>query len=107
VNENDKRYCCLACGRFWAMSNDERPACCPYCGDQWFNDNCLPDVPPWEGKPVDLPVDCAGEEVAYFTTDGFTGDVRFCPFCGEGITPPKRGTTRKEFLLRRLEALGL
>jgi hypothetical protein len=55
---------------------------CPFCGDIFFCDNIIPDVPPYVEEPTTLDFTC-GHTIS---TD-FVGDVKFCPICSSNLDP--------------------
>lgn len=96
------RFMCLGCGRFWALK-DARPVICPYCGDAYYVDNVLTDVPPPLGGWL---AGCM-LECGHWLESDIPGDIKVCPICRHTLKYGFDGPTVKDWQRRELERLGI
>jgi DNA-directed RNA polymerase subunit RPC12/RpoP len=73
------RYVCLSCGRFWRTDHEMKPgeSYCPYCGDRYYCDNVIADVPPPINDYFTFVPTCG-----HSTKVDLPGDFQFCCVCG-------------------------
>jgi len=74
------RWECISCSGFFTIESDDRPKYCPYCKDQYFCDNILPDIPPPIMGDKTIHFECGHKIKA-----DLTGDISCCPICGEAF----------------------
>lgn len=101
------RYLCLGCGRTWRFEEYRLVPgehICPHCGDMYWVDNVVPDVPSnlfneWHFHP-----ECNHD----FVSDT-PGDVQYCTICRADVSVDGAVTdwTLRNFQEKRLKELGL
>jgi len=98
------RFMCLSCGRFFSMEHDFKSweTVCPFCGDIFFCNNIIPNLPPYLEGPIAINYAC-GHKIE---TD-FIGDVKWCPVCGESININIIGLKLKDWQNSAIERCNL
>ncbi len=100
------RYLCLGCGRTWRFEPYRLVPgehVCPHCGDMYWCDNVVPNVP----EPLFNEWQVVGGCGHTFISDT-PGDVTCCTICGEAIQlDVELDGTLRNWQEKQLKELGI